>query len=435
MAEEILEIEAVKVNQCVLTAADGNNIDLSTLLIELILNQSIDAPFMTGKLLCSDSQDISAVFSLSGNETLSLSISPPGLETEAYERTFRVYRIERAPVRSSSSAVMMHFCSQEGILNLITRVNKSYSARYIDEIVSDVLASYLNAKDKQVVGQIEATVGQYNLVVPDWRPIETLNWCCSRAYDVDKHAYHFYETRDGFMFRSLQTMYNDMPGEYNARKYSYEIKSVGDDLGGNTDKAANRYSFDSFNVMQDFDVVQSIGAGAYSLSLLRVDVRNQTFVKDVYNTIAAGSRFLNEYPPINDEEIVNAVDSNFSTYISTEDGSEGELGNRISNWFLPSRLHKNLSETIVIEATLPGNMLIKPGTSIFFNMPEMNSADAKGKRFSEQLSGKYLIKDVVQVVRKTDTETFKLHTNLTLCSDSFSAQLPSSKGIANKIRK
>lgn len=435
MAEEILEIEAVKVNQCVLTAADGNNIDLSTLLIELLLNQSIDAPFMTGKVLCSDSQDIAAIFSLSGNETLSISISPPGLETEAYERTFRIYRIERTPVRSSSSAVVIHFCSQEGILNLITRVNKSYSNRYIDEIVSDILATYLNAKDKQVVGQIESTVGQYNLVVPDWRPIETLNWCCSRAFDIDKHAYHFYETRDGFMFRSLQTMYNDMPGEYNAKKYSYEVKSVDDGQGQNTNKEVNRYSFDSFSILQDFDVVQSIGAGAFALSLLRVDVRNQTFIKDVYNTKIAGGRFLNEYPPINDDDIVNAVDSNFSTYISTEDGSDGELGNRIFNWFLPSRLHKNLLETVVIEATLPGNMMIKPGTSIYFNVPEMNSADSKGKRFSEQHSGKYLIKDVVQIVRKTDTETFKLHTNLILCSDSFSAQLPSGKGIANKIRK
>ena len=433
---EVFEKEQCKVNRCELIGSDGNRIDLGENLLEVQVNQSIDAPFMTGYLLYNDSQDIPAIISLNGNELISLSFSQPGLEAIAFERTFRVYRLEnRTPVGSSSSFFVLHFCSQEGVTNLTTRVNKAYSERFIAEIVGDILETYLNAKPREDL--IEPTVGLYNVVIPDWRPIEAINWCCSRAYDLDNFAYHFYETRDGWNFKSLQSMYNDTPPEYNKLPYTYSVKAVDKSLPATSIEGQRKlendaYSFEQFKIVQDFDVFHSVGSGAFSTTLLAIDLRNQTFVRNAYNVNEARGRLLNDFPPINDENMINSSESNFSTYVSTEDGPS-ELGNQINKWFLPSRLHKNLIESVVIDATLPGNVLMKPGTSIFVDLPEMNSANEKGKKFNPMLSGKYLIRDVVQILRKTDDSTFKIFTNLTLCSDSFAEELPTGKNISLNI--
>lgn len=424
MAEDTTtELQSCELKDCSMIASDGNNIKLDKLVIEIVLNQSIDAPFITGRMVISDTKDLPSVFSLSGNELIVLSVQMQGREELAIDNLkFRIYRLEKSPsISGSSSTYIIHFCTAIGIENMITRINKSYRNQYVDAIVGDTLSSIGITKKLSA----EESIGQYNLVVADWRPIELINWCCSRAFGVNRHAFHFYETVSGFRFESLQNMYAS-PHDNNT--YTYDVKNVDDGEGGNTDKIANRTSFETFNITQDFDVINSIGSGAFSSSLLMVDVKKQKYSLENWNINLAEGNFLNEYPVFDDKDIINSVYSNFSTYITTDDGTD-ELGNKIKDWFLPSRLHKKLLGTIIIDATLSGDFSMEPGTYIKVDVPEFNIPEDGGKKYS-QLSGKYLIRDVVHVISNPGNEGFKAYTNLTLCSDSFSEQLPSNKNIS-----
>lgn len=396
-------------------------VELANIVSQVIINQSIDSPFITGHIICTDSKDLPSVYRLNGNETLSLFADLPGLN-KPLQKTFRVFSLEKRSTSKGTSTTnfVINFCSNEIFSSLTTRVSKAYKNAKISDIVLDVLINYLNLDN---IDFIDSTAGSYDVVAGTWRPFEFLNWLSTRAYDADKTGYHFYETQNGYCFKSLQTMFNDVP---DSRQYTYDVKAVDDGPGRNTNKDANRYSFNKFQIVRDFDIMRSTGSGAFSTNLLAFDLKNQNFKSYNYNLIEAASSTLNQNPNSSSLDLILSTQNHLTVYPITKDGVD-ELGNQIDLWLPRSILHKNLINSFVINTSMPGNILIVPGTSIFFNMPTFNVPNEKGKEFSDVRSGKYLVRDVVHLFTQINGSNFKFITNLGLCSDSLSVQLESSQ--------
>ena len=116
---------------------------------------------------------------------------------------------------------------------------------------------------------IEETQNVYDIVIPNWKPFDAMNWLAKRsmAEHRDGANYMFYETRDGFHFRSLESLVEEESvGVYRRRP--------SDVAEGNPDEEQYR-NVNQIEIVNAFDMVANIPNGMYANRLVIHDMINR----------------------------------------------------------------------------------------------------------------------------------------------------------------
>ena len=83
---------------------------------------------------------------------------------------------------------------------------KAYKATYTD-IVQKILVNYLKAPSTKLNGVFENTSGIRDIVIPNLKPLEAIEWCAKRSIDEKKSPnYVFFENNLGYNYASLSTL-------------------------------------------------------------------------------------------------------------------------------------------------------------------------------------------------------------------------------------
>mgnify|MGYP001499737275 CR=1 FL=1 len=166
---------------------------------------------LTGNLVFTDTNNLLQNLPIIGQEQLLLKISTPSLDDESIDFTGNALAIWKVSsvdeISTGASAVTLEFCSQESLRNQRVRVSRSYSdtpSKIIENILTD--DRYLASKKPF---ETEETIGTRSIVVPNVRPfkqIKTLMQEC-QSKNGSPH-YLFYESTQGYNFRTLQELYS-----------------------------------------------------------------------------------------------------------------------------------------------------------------------------------------------------------------------------------
>jgi hypothetical protein len=306
-----------------------------------------------------------------------------------------------------------------------TLVSKAYKKKTATEIISDILNNYLQVSGKKIYN-IESTSGVFDLVIPSYRPLEAIQWLASMAYNGDKNfCYFFYETSKGFLFQSLQSMYENTV----VKKLKFELKSV-----DSPDAATNRDSIEKFRIINDFDSIMTAANGAMASRLLAVDIFSQNFDEYLYsvNQAEGDKLLLNKYKAMSDmqnsdgQTQTSAFNSLFKCYaVSREDDNKKE--HSIDKWMMRRAQHMSLINTFKFEAMIPGDTSMNVGDVVQLDFPKFVAPDESGKEVDEFRTGKYL---VTAINHKFSEDNYVCIAEFS--SDSFSKQMPSAD--ANKTK-
>ena len=224
----------------------GQSIDLRSIFVELQIFQDIYSSVMNGNIVVTDGNDVFSNFYFVGNEYLRIKIDKPGLG-RPLERMFRVYKSsDRHPQNDSGQMYTLHFCSDELISSNQILVSKSYKSSKVKDVVSDILVKELNI-DSSRIYKLENSSGNFDFIIPNYRPFEAIQWVTGRAYDQKKFCYFFFENKNGFNLTSMQTLIKQKP----YKTIKYELKNV------DRDPANNKDSIDKFEILTDFDMLNS----------------------------------------------------------------------------------------------------------------------------------------------------------------------------------
>lgn len=406
----------------------GQSINLSEIFVQLQIYQDIFAQCMSGKLLIVDAKELFSNFYLCGNEYLSLSIDKPGLN-RPFERLFRVYKVaDRKPASNSGQMYEIHFCSDEFISSNSILVSKAYKSAKIKDVILDILNKELKIEPNRIA-RLEDTQGNFDFIIPGYRPFEAIQWATARGYAQDKFCYMFFENKDGFQLTSLQTMMKQKP----YKKIKYEVKQ------SESDPALNKDSIDDFEIINDFDMIASMTNGSFASRLLTVDLFTQKHETLNYNLEAAEAKknLLNQYKPVNsfknskDETLFTAFNSFFRTYLTIND-TKSEKSNDIKFWLLPRALHMSLMNHFRIKVTLPGDTEMKAGDVVEVEFPKFEGKQDGERALNKRLSGKYIVMSVnYKIIREENS----FECVAELATDSFTEELPGAKDGLNKLSK
>lgn len=409
-----------------LVNSGGQTIDLRKIFVELQIFQDLYSSVMSGNITITDGNDTFSSFYFVGNEYLKISIDKPGLG-RPLERMFRIYKSsDRRVSNDSGQMYILHFCSDELISSSQILVSKAYKSTKIKDVVYDILSKELSVDNSRIF-KLEETSGNFDLLIPNYRPFEAIQWATNRGYDQKKFCYFFFENKNGFNLASLQTLIKQKP----YKTLRYELKNV------DRDPANNKDSIDNFEILNDFDMINSITNGSFASRMLGVDIINQDFTVYDYDLKQAETQknLLNKFVPVNsfknskNETLFDAKNSFFRTYIDFK-GTATEKSSDIKNWMLPRGMHMIMLNHFRIRIIIPGDIELKVGDVVEYEFPMFETAEQSGKKLDKHRSGKYLVASVNHKFREDVFESI-----VELVSDSFSDQVPLAKDGLNRLTK
>ena len=397
--------------------------DIKSITLNVELTEDIFTNTIVGAITVYDTQDVRTVLPITGLEKLNLKFNTPGLNgvnaVEEDGHPFQVYKISEVRVDANNPRGQLYkifFCSQEMYFSSLTRISRAYKGP-IEDAVEDILRNknYLNSK-KQFY--FEPSRNNSKFVIPNLRPFGAINFLSkyglSGAYK--NSGYLFYETPDGYHFRTIESML--AMGGAKARpakfKFQYQVGNVRE--GETKDVANDMRNVIKYDFVKPVDTLRQIREGAYSTKLIRHDAFNKTFITTDYDYADSfGDYFHTEH-----DEGDKSKDKFVLPYANYEDTNKDISQNYMSKLMVAtqtSKKHNDYESPLKSETVQPqysqrqqlqninlkllvfGNSLIKAGDIITFDLPLMRPlGEGKRQESNPYYAGRYLVMSIKHII-------------------------------------
>ena len=431
----------------VITTDFGQEFNIRSMVVEMSFFEDIYAFVVSGYIIIKDAVGLVEKFKLDGNEFIRISYGKNKSENDAakIERTFRVYKVSnRLPVGNlNAEHFTLHFCTETMLLSEQLKVSKSYTGKKIatdgsnDGIINNILLEQLNVDPKRLI-DIEETYGTYDFIVPRLKPLEAISWLSTyaRPYGGKQGAdMLFFETSDGFCFRSIQSMLESDPYatyKYQPKNLDFDNKSFGEGV----------ISVLDYEIVKTFDSLESTNTGIYANKLISIDplTRSLQTTKFNYSNYAQSADTMNEQPVIApstnslgvkqteayDSRIKVAIGNSNQTDVGYIKDKQGSTAKDIYlETYVPYRTAQlNLANYTVLKMTIPGDTSLTVGRTVEFNLYSLQIDDTR--KLDDYFSGKYLVTAIRHIIQtqgvfQTVVEMAKESVNVTYIQPDNSA--------------
>lgn len=390
-----------------IVTSTGKVIDIRMICDEINIYEDILSPVMTGNLVLHDSNDLINQAPITGFEYVSLEFEKPS-SSQKYSKVFRIYKLsDRQRINAQHESYILHFCSEESILDESCRVSKTYTKQTIESIVRDITAKYLNIDPKKFpTTQSVPTVGVHSVVIPNWHPFFAINWLSRMAIAATypSPSYVFFEDRDGFHFTPLEQLSQQTPIKtvlVSPRNLGFETDKSESDL-----ESGMRTTY-HWEMPCGFDILQNISTGMYAGSVITVDPVRQR----IQTTDLATSSFFKKTKHLNDHNMVGDLISRRNASVENEyraflrlypttlghealsyGGTEGQTpANNVENWLIQRNMYVSMLHSSRVNISMPGDPHLRVGQVIDAKFPSFVLNDKTQKTLDELYSGKYFI--------------------------------------------
>ena len=405
-----------------LFASSGNIIPLNGLTVSISLFENIFSPTMSGTITLLDANSIVSNLPIIGQEFLSFKIKTASITEEGTsvidftKNPFSVYKIDQRIEGTNSELITLHFASPEMLRNLRTRVSKSYT-NTIDNIAIDVIQNsrYINSKKDLFV---EETVGVRKIISPNSNPFTFIQKLSSEAISKNNGSpfFLFYENKEGFNFRSLDSLYaQPITAEYNTGEF-YHQESSGTVVKNVLEEYSRPISHEMVAVN---DTVSNVRGGLLASDLITYDIYSKKYERKNFryfnnfndygrlgNSPIYNTNFIDEF----DNTVDNFTNANIHLHpTSKNNGSDAQhyvldptaknikslySPNGIENTLLPRQSKfVELNKGVSLNVKVNGSTNISVGQIIQFNKQTVGNANESGD-FDPYYTGRYIISNL-----------------------------------------
>jgi len=398
----------------------GQRFEMKKLLLEMSYYEDIYSFSVSGYVTIIDAQGFVELLELTGNEFIEINFSKTKNGPNSNDQVYRVYKIgDRKPVGNlNSESYTFYFCSEELLLSEQTKISKSYKGKKISDVIKNILTEKLAVKPEKIQ-RIEETTGINDFIVPQFKPFEAISWLSTYARPKGSGEIGadmlFYETKDGFNYRSLQSMFKD---DIYAT-YKYQQKGIEDKTLTFQEKTISVLDYEFVKV---YDMMNDISSGTLANRLLSIDLMARTSkVTDFnYDKYKSQAKTLNPGSPTNTLRnrlgLTNTDSYNASFKVATgnafqqnepyiKQAVDGVAKNIAIETYVPNRTAQiSLANYTVLKIKIPGDSGITVGRTINFNLLTLKPTTQQ-KNLDEFYSGKYLVTAVRHIIQPTAFQT------------------------------
>lgn len=435
----------VELQELILISSSGTTIDLTELVININMYESVFSHAMSGNILIADTNNLAVNLPIIGQEYLRVKLNTPSLDEQSIdysENVFVVYKINKREAEGLMQVLELQFTSPEMLKSNRVRVSKSYT-NTIDNIAEDLLTNskYVDSKKDLF---IEPTSGIRRIVVPNLHPYDILRRLATESISKENTSPHylFFENNRGLHFRSLQSLYaQGVNGKYHAGEKASDEEAIGLTNAGESGALMQSIKrIINFSMGTNNDTLLNIKSGMLGSTIISHDIYNKSYDTKTFgyfDNFEDHDR-ISENPPYNDNPVdedlntlgnftdarihLHSVPSDTDTqHYETDTSSYTYSSNRISDSLLSRQSRfAELRSGIGITMEIHGNTTIAAGDMVDIQLP-IAGIDHDDDKVDKYYSGTYLITDL----RHVFTPRERTHEIImTLAKDSIPETLP-----------
>lgn len=388
---------------------DGNNIDITGIVPELHIEESMDQNCIRGRAVLIDKASLLESLPLRGEERLIIQVE----DAEKFSHTYDMflYKISDVIIADSNDGLSytIHFCSFARYVAGLSRVCKAYDT-YIHEMVRDVFRSTYsitengfslpNGVTDAKLSEPSVTESIQHLVIPNMTAMQAIEFLSRRAYSEEytSSSFRFFENTDGFHFLNDEDVLKRSPEAF---RFNY---SDAIDKRGLKFNELRRNLLDLSNPRR-VNTMEDMNSGAYrneviEIDLIKKEVASKTF--DVYERTQSANKLKDFSVDFHTPEFANQTFNaeNARRFMTIKTNVADEAGSLSPNDNLAELISSKVSyryhqERIQISALSHGRLDITCGNLVEI-LAFRNLVDRGGIEVNKQLSGTYIVRSVLR---------------------------------------
>ena len=410
----------------IIESADGSrNVDISAGVIAFTYFENIFSPTITARAIVVNTGNtvkgedgrMQTVFNglpIRGGERLLIKIAGnsninKGLDfSDRPSRYFHVGSVTNVLIDEGTETFTLNLVSRETITNETVRVGKKFpTSQKISDSVKNILKDYIKT-DKNI--EVDPTQNPYGFIGNMKKPFSIITWLASKSVpgkgsSKDSSAgFLFYETKEGFNFRSIDNLIDEKPFRKN---YTFTPGVVNSE-DKNRDFKILRYA-----INRNQDLIAKLERGAFSSQRYYINpvsfkpsisvFKSSDYLKKS-GMSKLGSKQI-DLPRVDDKSDKTLGELPTRIFVSMLDIGTVEEEATEEGWNTPSKrnadpekinaqsmMRYNQLFTQVLEITIPLNSSLNAGNLIRCEFPQ--TSDTKRKEPDPETSGLYMIKEL-----------------------------------------
>ena len=396
------------ITKCMLRPSEGSSLqeDYDIIAGNPIIDyyESIVSPSISMTVTFIDIDQVIGRKGITGGEYIDVIVKTDDEDADDFKITTEKQKMMLNSVRnmvteSNKQVATLEFVSVETIVNETARVNKKYTGNVSDTVFELLIG------DKKGIGTSKKLFGpkeddratnSYSFVGNLKRPFDTIQWLCPKAQSAtDDFGFLFYETLDGYHFRSIKSLL-----EQDAITYQQT------DAQGLSNKILQN------NLNQSNDIGMNMRMGMYANRTIYVDIENQnTDVVDFkaselkLNKPATLLTGIENYPT---RLMVRVDDVGVAQKGSKKEDEQPK--SELAKYQNKSYIRNNLLFSQSLSISIPLNTTLRAGFALDIRLPLKQengdaAVDSYGNERSNDPSGRYLIAELRHLIGGGKGET------------------------------
>lgn len=434
--------------QLILESSDrSRTIDISTGAISIDYYEDIFSPTITAKIKVINTgntivaeggtgkQSIYNGLPLRGGERVVMKIagnstSNPGLDfSKKVEDYLYVSSITDVISETNQESFTLHLVAREAITNETSRVGKKFKIENpISDSVKNILSNYLKTSK---IGTIDKTSNKYGFIGNLRKPFTILVWLASKAVPEASGSatagFLFYQTKDGFQFRSVDNLINQQPRtDVNGSKIVYTYNQVNQAYDEKDNKVNSDFKILNYYVEKNQNLIEKLKLGTYASQRIFFNPLNGSITKPAqtvfkFNKYSNNSNNLGsqiKLPPLSEgsEKTLGDVPSRIITGILDVGTLNSDISKDINadptEYQSQSLMRYNVLFTQTLSIIVPSNTNLRAGDVIECQFPKITQSSTK--EYDSETSGLYMIKELCH-----HFDANRSYTSMKLVRDTF----------------
>ena len=373
--------------------------------------ESIESPSISMTVTFIDIDQVIGREGITGGEYIDLTVKDG--DVDEFKITSKKQKLMLNSVRNmvtetNKQVATLEFVSVEAIINETSRVNKKFTGN-VSSTVEELLKSDKKGVQSSKKLEKDDSLNSYSFVGNLKRPFDTIQWLCPKTQSSkNEFGFLFYETLDGYTFKSIKSLLEQDPITYTQ-----------------TDKPGDQGFFKILqnNLNQTNDIGMNMRMGMYANRTLYVDIENQTFEEVDFKI---SDLDIKKPPKLLDgiEDFPTRLMLRVNDFGVAQKGSKKDEVQPISELAVyqnKSYIRNNLLFSQSINISIPLNTTLRAGNLINIRLPvkkddEGSKTDSYGTERTNDPSGKYLVSELRHLIGGGSAET-----QLKLIRDVFTA--------------
>lgn len=408
--------DRVAIDDLTITNSSGSKSEkIAFQVMSFLIEEDITSSYVEAQINVLDGIGLINTFPIVGEEKINISFTKyTGNKKESLTYTLMVYAVENLSINTQNNvqAYMLKAISEEVLISGSTLSQKAYNSSY-EDMIQDILST--DIKTSKPVN-LQKTNGVHQIIIPYKKPLAAIDMVRKRATS-SKHSYSpmvFFETKKGYQFRDLVSMYED-------RKPTAPVFQYYNTFITNKDVNREAFSIINFSAPEKHNSFDMIDRGSVSSEINEFDLITKsmlTYRHDLPSKISSFN-FFNKSPS-RSPAFVDKYNGNIPA-VSIFMPIDSTKPKMFIDQFNERRAYLNMIMQNYSKLETIGSLEMQAGdiVDLRFNMQTIvveaqNGQKNNARKPDDSLSGLYMIKKLIHEVTMAGSgpPTYRAHCDL-----------------------